>query len=93
MQDFFDALTGPNGRVLGMVCVFFLGCCLAAVIAFVESRKIEVRRMEAAIKLEMLRQGMSAQEIVQVMRAGQGRCTRSSPNQALSTTTNAAPIC
>ena len=93
MQEFFDALTGPNGRILGMVCVFFLGCCLAAVICYAESRKIEVRRMEAEIKLEMLRRGMSSQEIVQVMHAGRDRCTLRSPDQAASTTTNAAQIC
>jgi uncharacterized pyridoxal phosphate-containing UPF0001 family protein len=85
MHEFFNALTGPNGRLVAMVCVFFLGCCLGTVIALLQWRKIEVRRLEAAIKLAMLQRGMSVDEIAQVIRAGQSRCGEEVLEHAVST--------
>jgi hypothetical protein len=92
MQDFFDALSGPNGKNVAIVCIFFLGVCLAGIIAFTQWRKSEVRRLEAAIKLEMLQRGMSAGEIVQVLQAGHSRCGHSFDQSVSTTTTNAPQI-
>jgi hypothetical protein len=80
MQDLFNALTGPSGKDLSLVLVIlFVGATLVAIFGLIQWRNIEQRRMETALKREMLEQGMSADDIVRVIEARQ---TKQEPVEA-----------
>jgi hypothetical protein len=85
MQEFFNALTGPGGERLSSPLVFlFSGATVVAIIGIFQWRKIEQRRMEAALKQEMLERGMSADEIVRVIEASQIKPERHESEKARS---------
>jgi hypothetical protein len=74
MQEFFEALNGPYGGNVALIAVFtVVGLCSAAIVAFVQWRKIEQHRLEAILKQKMIERGMTADEIVDVIQATQSR--------------------
>jgi hypothetical protein len=86
MHEFFDAVSGVQGKNLTILLVFAIaGLTLAIIAGFSQWRKVEQRRTDAALKKEMLQRGMSADEIVRVIEAGQIRCVRISRHGAAPT--------
>jgi hypothetical protein len=70
MQDLVNAL----GKDLSLVLIFLVsGATVVAIIGLFQWRKIEQRRIEAALKQEMLERGMSADDIVRVIQASQAK--------------------
>jgi hypothetical protein len=89
MQEFFNVLTAPDRKELLTMALsfFFPGVTLVAIIGIFQWRKIEQRRMEAALKQEMLERGMSADEIVRVIEASQIKPERHESEKARSRAT------
>ena len=60
-----------TGELPGVIVMLSTCLTVATVFAAVQWRKVRVADHEAALKMEMLRQGMSADEIVRVLTASQ----------------------
>jgi hypothetical protein len=70
MQEFFEVLNGPYGGNIAAPLMFgVVGVCIAAIFGFIQWRKIEQHRLDAALKQKMIERGMTADEIVDVIQA------------------------
>jgi hypothetical protein len=81
MQQFFDALTRPGGEGVMVITIILLFCLtVVTTVALVQWRKLRQAEQIAVLMQEMVRRGMSAGEILQLLAASRG--SKSKPGQA-----------